>query len=144
MPTKNNDFPQINLINIDIKHDINDSFSNFNVIINQNSIAKGQIINNIKKGVLNGKINLSNIINEEKNNFLIRDDNIIYGITTSNNKNKTKNISTINLGNCENILKDTYNIDENLPLVIFKVEYFMEGLLIPVIGYEFFHPLNQS
>ena len=27
---------------------------------------------------------------------------------------------------------------------IFKVVYFIEGLLIPIIGYEVFHPLNQS
>ena len=34
------------------------------------------------------------------------EDNIIYEITTTNNKNKTENISTVNLGNCEKILKD--------------------------------------
>ena len=48
------------------------------------------------------------------------------------------------MGNCENILKEVYHIDKNLPLIIFKVEYFVEGLKIPVIGYEVFHPLNNS
>ena len=29
-------------------------------------------------------------------------------------------------------------------MIIFKVDYFKEGLLIPIIGYEIYHPLNNS
>ena len=71
--------------------------------INQSSIIKVQMINKIKEDILNGKINISNIINGENKNILFSEDNIIYEITSSNNKNKTRNISTINLGNCEKI-----------------------------------------
>ena len=74
----------------------------------------------------------------------MEDNNIIYEITTSNNNNSNNNISTINLGNCENILKNIYNINKSLPLIIFKVEYSIKGLKIPVIGYEVFHPENNS
>ena len=140
-------------INIDNKNNINDLLINFNLynffkgnyrIINQTSDIIDKIIDKINEAILKRQISFSNLINGGNNNLLRRDDNIIYEITTTNNKNKTENISTVNLGNCENILKGIYNIDENLPLIIFKVEYFMEGLLIPVIGYEVFHPLNNS
>ena len=122
---------------------IEDFFNGKYQLFNQTSILKDIIINNINDAILKGKINFSNIINRDNNNLLRMEDNIIYEITSTNNKNKTKNISTVNLGNCENILKNIYNIDESLPLVIFKVEYFIEGLLIPVIGYEVYHPINN-
>ena len=48
------------------------------------------------------------------------------------------------LENCENILKDVYNINKSLPLIIFKVDYQYPDLLIPIIGYEFYHPENKS
>ena len=48
------------------------------------------------------------------------------------------------LGECEKILKRIYNIDENQPLIIFKIDYYKEGSLIPIIGYEVFHPDNKS
>ena len=65
--------------------------------------------------------------------------------TTDNQKNNTnKNISSIDLGDCEKILKDKYKIDKDLPLIIYKVDYFSPDSLIPIIGYEIYHPLNKS
>ena len=53
-------------------------------------------------------------------------------------------MSTINLGDCERILKEKYKIDENETLIIFKIDYNVTGLLIPIIGYEVYHPKNKS
>ena len=50
----------------------------------------------------------------------------------------------MNLGDCEERLKKIYNIDNNLSFIIFKVDYYKEGSLIPVICYEIFHPLNYT
>ena len=58
--------------------------------------------------------------------------------------NKNKNISTIDLGNCEDILRNIYKINYSLPLLIYKVDYKNPNLLIPIIGYEVYHPLNYS
>ena len=65
--------------------------------------------------------------------------------TTYNQKNNTyKNLSTINLGDCEKKLKDAYKIDEFLPLIIFKIDYFSPDSLIPIIGYEIYHPITKE
>ena len=70
---------------------------------------------------------------------------ILYQITTTENqKNEYNNISTLNLGDCEDKLKEIYGIDKNLSLIILKVDYFKQGLLIPVIGYKVFNPKNKS
>ena len=44
----------------------------------------------------------------------------------------------------KHILKGIYGIDPKLPLIIFKTDYYVPGIQIPVIGYEIFHPLNKS
>ena len=55
-----------------------------------------------------------------------------------------KNISTIDLGSCEKRLKYIYEIDQSLPLIIFKIDYFSPDTKIPIIGYEVYHPINKS
>ena len=112
---------------------------------NENNLTKDEIINNIRNLISNRNTNLNSIIGEN-NNLLSQDNDIIYQITTLDKlkNNENNNISTLNLDKCENILKEIYNIDKNYSLVIFKVDYLMEGLLIPIIGYDIFHPLNNS
>ena len=70
----------------------------------------------------------------------------MFQITTTDNQNNNiyKNISTIKLGECENILKNIYGLDENLTLIILKIDYYLEGLLIPIIGYEVYEPINKT
>ena len=113
---------------------------------NESIEFKQEMIDNIRNYLINGKINFENLTQGEEDYLIIKENDIIYQITTSKNHifNEYDNISTINLGKCENILKGIYNIDENLPLIIYKVDYSKEGLLIPVIGYEIYHPLNYS
>ena len=66
-------------------------------------------------------------------------------ITTASQKNKSNgNISTIDLGDCEGILKEAYHINGSLPLIIFKIDYKSPDTLMPIVGYEIYHPLNYS
>ena len=100
-------------------------------------------IENFRNLVLN--YDISNI----DNNNIIQEDKykgIIYQLTNSNNQknNTNKNISTINLGDCEKKLKDKYGINESLPLIILKIDYYSSDTLIPIIGYEIYHPLNKT
>ena len=109
--------------------------------------AKDEIIKNIKYDLMNGDLDtlLQNVTNGAKQDLIARDKDIIYQITTSENqKNNQNNISTINLGECEKILRGIYNISDNLPLIILKIDYYMPGVLIPIIGYEVYHPENKS
>ena len=90
---------------------------------------------------------LLNLLNEEKEDLIIKDENEIYQITSVyNQNNKLYNDSeiTINIGECENILKDVYNINNNETLIIFKVDYFIEGFLIPITEYAIFHPQTKQ
>ena len=97
---------------------------------------------------MNGSLDslLSNIIENEKKDLIIKDNNTLYQITSSDNQNNNKNnnISSIILGECENILKKKYKIDNNLSLLIFKIDYFKPDSLIPIIGYEIFHPITKE
>ena len=49
-----------------------------------------------------------------------------------------KNISIIELGECENELKKKYDINKNEPLLIYKTDIYEEGLLTPRIEYEIY------
>jgi hypothetical protein len=72
--------------------------------------------------------------------------NVTIQITTSDSqKNNTlKNVSSIDLGECETKLRDIYEIDKTLPLLIYKIDYFSNDSLIPIIGYEIYNPKNLS
>ena len=108
-----------------------------------------KMINNIKNDIESGALKplLDNIIDNKKKDLIIKKENFTFQITTTENQknnNNNNNISTINLGICETILKTTYNIDPNKPLIIFKTEYFIPYSSIPIIGYEVFNPENNS
>ena len=123
-----------NLTDKDDKNNINSSIKDAMV---------NNIINDIEKGNLDSLID--NIISGEKKDYIIKDNDTSFQITSSENQNKkSSNMSTLILGECENILKDKYKINQNLSLIIFKIDYYKPGSLIPIIGYEIFHPENKS
>ena len=108
-------------------------------IENQNNFLK-----NIQESLLDG-YDTSNIDNGTD---LIHSDNkYTYTITsTSNQKNNKKNDnkSTIDLGNCENKLKEVYHISKNDSLYILKIDAFLEGLNAPKIEYEVYYPFTPN
>ena len=48
------------------------------------------------------------------------------------------------MGECEDKLKEKYQIDKNQSLIIFKIEHNIPGILIPIISYEIYNPNNKS
>ena len=114
--------------------------------IEQTAEIKDQIINSITEDIINGNIDLSNIINGTKEDLLVKTDDVCYQITSSDNQNNNNynNISSIYLGECEKILKKIYDIDDNLPLIIFKIDVFKSDSKVPVIGYQVFHPVTKE
>ena len=114
---------------------------------NKEILNKDDIIKKIKEDIKHNIDSLLlNVTQGNKEDLSIKEDNVLYQITTTENQNNNtyNNISTIKLGKCEDILRFKYNISNNLSLIIFKIDYYMEGLLIPIIGYEVYHPLNFS
>ena len=98
--------------------------------------------------IINGNLNslLDDIIDGEKDDLIISQEDISFQVTTTEkqNNNEYNNISTIHLGNCETILKNIYGIPPGSSLIILKVDYFMEEFKFPVIGYEVFDPVNKT
>jgi hypothetical protein len=95
-----------------------------------NLLNKDDIIKSIKQDIINHNIDslLKNVTEGEKQDILIKEDKVLYQITTTDNQNNNQynNVSTIKLGECEDILKEIYGIDKNQSLIIFKVDYYME------------------
>ena len=87
-----------------------------------------------------------NDIFKEKKDLLKEGKNMILQITSPYNQinNEYNNISNIDLGECENILKSEYNINDNESLIIFKIDIYEEGLLIPIIEYEVYDIKNKK
>jgi hypothetical protein len=93
------------------------------------------IISEIESGILNQL--LIKVVNE-KNDLIIKDESETYQITTLSNQFEKSNISSINLGECENILRKMYNISESEEIIIFKIDHSIPGLKIPIIEYYLF------
>ena len=89
-------------------------------------------------------MDLTNLISGEGIDFKIKYEDTTYQITTSENQKikEYNDTSTIQLGECENILKRIYGINEEL--IIFKIDNNVPGISIPVKGYIIFHPVNKS
>ena len=107
-------------------------------------LDQDQVITMLKDSIENGTLNgyLTQMIEEEGTDYLIWEDTITYHLTTLKNSKilTNKNTSTVDLGDCENKLRDKYDIDAELPLIILKIDYYLNYSLIPVIGYEVFDP----
>ena len=84
-------------------------------------------------------------ITENKEDFIQEEKDMKLQLTTSENQKNSsnKNISTIDLGECENELKRIYKINDSLPLIILKFDYYTKDTLIPIVGYEIYHPTEK-
>jgi len=105
---------------------------------------KKNLTGSIRNDITSGKLSslLSNVTNGDKIDITIVDDDIIYQITSSDNQNNKNyyNTSILKLKDCEDILKSNNGINENQTLLILKIDVYKEGLLIPIIEYEVYHP----
>ena len=112
-----------------------------------NPIAKNSGTNNIKDSIKDGSLNeIIETISKSGEDLIINEKDIKYQITTTTNQNNSQssNISTIKLGECENILKDAYNISKDEPLLIFKIDAKIEGFSSTVVEYEVYHPITKK
>ena len=116
-------------------------FNSICTIYSYNPIFKDEMIRTIKKDLLDGEMDklINSEVNELNQDLNASNQNMLYQIISSSNKNKNNNnanISAIKLGECETILKNHYNLDDEDELIIFKIEINLEGFLIPIIEYE--------
>ena len=145
------EYPFLNVIDKSCSENCNsEDFFNEKCKLIYNEIKnKRTLISNIIDEIENGSMNelLLRVINKDKNEDLVIINNKdLYQITTSFNQNNKdyKNISSIKLGELENIIKEQYSIPKDESLIIFKIEQYIDGLLIPIIEYEIFNPETKE
>ena len=117
----------INIINITIIHNIDDILTYL-----QQMLIAGFNMDDINNGI----------------DFIHSEEKVTFTITTSTNqkerKNKYNNVTTIDLGKCENILREAYNISTKEDLYILKIDNYLEGLNIPKVEYEIYYPFIEN
>ena len=118
-----------------------------NVIENDNNESQNLNTSEIIQDIINNLLANFNIdeLNNGTDRKKIYKNNIILLTSTHNQKYSEgeKNI-TLDLCNCESILKDNCNISENDSLYILQIIYEEEGMKIPKLEYEIYYPLYNS
>ena len=131
-----------NLINDDSTEEISNIYL-FNITGENNEVIYQNIIKNI----------LQIFITSRAEEYLLDGlNNYIYQISTTKNekeilagnKNSTNPLSQIDLGECEYLLKNFYNIDRNKSLIIVKYEKITNNSLEREIQYEVYNPTNKK
>ena len=74
---------------------------------------------------------------------IIKTEKIITTLTTSENQknNKNNNMTRIDLGECETLLRNFYNISINETLYIKKIDIIMEGMKALKVEYDIYAKL---
>ena len=127
-----------------------DFFNNICKINYQNINAKELMIDIILKEITDGSVDLllSKVLNEDKIDYFVKNNNTeIFHITSLHNQKNNEynnNISIIDIGECENILKELYEIDSTETLILFKTDFYIDNYSIPITEYEIFHPQTKK
>ena len=116
----------------------NNTFSNIFYNISYIELIQITIYN------LLNQINLKDAENSFNKKIIDKNLSIILTSTLEQENNKDSNNITLNLGQCENILKYNYNISNNDSLYILEFIYEEEGMKIPKVEYEIYYPLNND
>ena len=87
---------------------------------------------------------LSNeLINDkfQKENFIIKTPSVSFQLSSLDfQKNNNLNLSTVDLGECENKLREEYNISKEYRLIIFKIDIQNTNKSLTYVQYEVYHP----
>ena len=100
---------------------------------------------NIEKGFTSEEYDTSGL--ENGTNDVVEFEQMTVTLTTtSNQKNDKENakVTCIDLGECEKILRNVYNIDENEMIFMKKIDVIQEGMKIPKVESDVYNKLNGS
>ena len=100
------------------------------------------ILNSITN--LINEINILDLNNGNDKKVIVNNKQIIMTSTTNQINNEEESNITMNLGPCEDILKDEYNISNDNPLYILQIISEEKGMKIPKIEYEIYYPLYND
>ena len=120
--------------------DDNSNNNHVNQFINNMTLEK-DISKNIIEGIISGVLNEEMKIMTQKNssyNITIKSENDIHYISSLSQMIEKIEISSINFGDCENILKQNYLFESIDDIVMYKIEHYIEGFKIPILEYSLF------
>ena len=127
------------------------SYSNiFLNILNEINNKKNQddMLKYIRNQIIIGALDevIKDNIYKDKKDILIKKDNVLFQITSTYNQynNEYVNISNIQLKECEDKLINDYHMNKSESILILKMDYFEEGLKIPIIDYELYNNLTKQ
>ena len=117
----------ININNCTYEELINNKCSNIKININQVLQIKQKLLNNYTK-----------------ENTIIKTENIIIQLSTIEEQKNSDypDISNIDLGECETLLKQSNNISMQSSLILFKTDIKTENLSSTYVYYEIYEPIN--
>ena len=107
--------------------------------------VEDMILENIEDDLTSGEFNTSDIDGGQDD--IIEEKNLKVTLSTSKNqKNNTKNqnVTSIELGECENLLREYYKLDDEQILYIKKIDAIQEGMKIPKIEYNIYCKLFET
>ena len=106
--------------------------------------AQDIMLQNIETGFTSEDYDTSNLENGEDDVF--EDEKMTVTLTTTQNQkdNSNNNMTIIDLGECEYLLRKEYNIPDNDLLYMKKIDVIQEGMKIPKVEYDVYSKLNGS
>ena len=102
------------------------------------------ILENFDKGITSDDFDTSDLDNGEDEVY--EDEKMTITITTTDNQknNSNTNLTSIDLGECEILLREYYNISEEKKLYIIKKDIYLAGMKIPKIEYDIYCKLTGA
>ena len=126
------------------------STTNLNEAENEIIIDKMNQTNNFNKTIqiiidnLFKELNLTEIDNGIDKKIIEKNLVIVLTSTLNQKNNEDENNITLDLGQCEDKLKNDYKISDNDALYILQIISEEEGMKIPKVGYEVYYPLYDK
>ena len=143
---ENCDIEQINNKECILEYSLNNSTEEDNKTASINKEIKTQdiFLKNIEKSLTSGNFNTSKI--ENGIDEIIQNEKITITLTTTENQNNNNdsNITSINLGKCEDRLRDVYNISKEEKIFIKKIDIKQKYFKTPKIEYDIYSKLNST
>ena len=131
----------------EIKNDNNEcSFNENNDILNNNKCSTASLNDEQLNKLYN--ILKSNYLNStyDGKNTIIKTENVAFQISTLEDQKNVDNsdISSIDLGDCEQELKTHYRIPNELSLIVFKMHIKSEDLIQTYVQYKIYNPVDLT
>ena len=111
----------------------------------EETVYYNTLLENVENMFINGSYNTFNLDSGKDDKIIETEKMTVTFTTTQNQKNNLNdNISSIDLGECEILLRKYYNLTINETIYMKKLEINQKGFKIPKIEYDVYCKLNGT